>query len=57
MDATQIDSFTHPKTNRSSQCYRINYRSMDKSLSNEEANAIHDGVIARLKESFGVEIR
>lgn len=30
---------------------------MDRSLSNEEANAMHDVVIARLKESFGVEIR
>ena len=26
----QIDSFTHPKTNRSSKCYRINYCSMDR---------------------------
>ncbi|KAI0682446.1 phenylalanyl-tRNA synthetase [Cytidiella melzeri] len=56
-DVKMIDSFTHPKTNRSSQCYRINYRSMDKSLTNEEANAVHEQVISRLKESFGVEIR
>ncbi|KAI0093504.1 phenylalanyl-tRNA synthetase [Irpex rosettiformis] len=56
-DVKLIDSFTHPKTNRSSQCYRINYRSMDRSLSNDEANAINDKVIARLQESFGVEIR
>lgn len=26
----QIDSFVHPKTNRTSLCYRINYRSMDR---------------------------
>ena len=26
----QIDSFTHPKTNRTSVCYRMNYRSMDR---------------------------
>ncbi|CAO3702227.1 unnamed protein product [Rhizopus stolonifer] len=25
-----IDDFTHPKTNRRSMCYRINYRSMDR---------------------------
>jgi phenylalanyl-tRNA synthetase alpha chain len=25
-----IDEFTHPKTGRRSQCYRINYRSMDR---------------------------
>ncbi|KAI0928915.1 hypothetical protein AcW1_006016 [Taiwanofungus camphoratus] len=53
----QIDGFTHPKTNRSSRCYRINYRSMDRSLSNEEANTLHAGIVSRLKEKFGVEIR
>ncbi|KAF7789512.1 hypothetical protein EIP86_000458 [Pleurotus ostreatoroseus] len=56
-DVKLIDSFTHPKTKRHSQCYRINYRSMDKSLSNEEANAIHEKVVDRLKSDFGVEIR
>ncbi|KAH9857096.1 phenylalanyl-tRNA synthetase [Lenzites betulinus] len=29
-DVVLIDSFTHPKTNRSSKCYRINYCSMDR---------------------------
>ena len=53
----QIDDFTHPKTGRRSQCYRINYRSMDRSLSNEEANEVHASVISRLKDNFGVEIR
>ncbi|EIW60098.1 phenylalanyl-tRNA synthetase [Trametes versicolor FP-101664 SS1] len=56
-DVVLIDSFTHPKTNRSSKCYRVNYCSMDRSLSNEEANAIHEQVIATLKNKFGVEIR
>ena len=73
--AIQIDSFTHPKTNRSSKCYRINYCSMDRyglsdttqpdcmlnvsnrSLSNDEANAVHAEVISNLKDKFGVEIR
>jgi phenylalanyl-tRNA synthetase alpha chain len=69
----QIDNFTHPKNNRTSLCYRINYRSMDKwvptqpipadthvscrSLSNEETNALHSGVVSRLKDQFRVEIR
>ncbi|KAI0673001.1 phenylalanyl-tRNA synthetase [Trametes maxima] len=56
-DVALIDSFTHPKTNRSSKCYRINYCSMDRSLSNEEANAINAQVISTLKDKFGVEIR
>ncbi|SJL00400.1 related to MSF1-phenylalanine--tRNA ligase alpha chain, mitochondrial [Armillaria ostoyae] len=29
-DVKKIDSFVHPKTNRTSLCYRINYRSMDR---------------------------
>ncbi|UZJ54426.1 hypothetical protein CBS101457_003746 [Exobasidium rhododendri] len=29
-DVVQIDEFTHPKTQRKSRCYRINYRSMDR---------------------------
>ncbi len=28
--SNKIDAFTHPKTQRKSQCYRINYRSMDR---------------------------
>ena len=35
-----IDSFTHPKTGRSSRCYRIHYRSMERSLTNEEIDEL-----------------
>lgn len=28
----QIDEFVHPKTGRRSVCYRLNYRSMDRSV-------------------------
>ncbi|KAK2466911.1 hypothetical protein APHAL10511_001169 [Amanita phalloides] len=56
-DVKKIDYFVHPKTNRESQCYRINYRSMDRSLSNDQVNAIQSHVIAELRNRFGVEIR
>jgi len=56
-DVKMIDSFVHPKTSKTSRCYRINYRSMDRSLSNEETNTLHAGVVSRLGEEFGVEIR
>ncbi|KAF4614765.1 hypothetical protein D9613_003063 [Agrocybe pediades] len=56
-DVKRIDHFVHPKTNRTSLCYRVNYRSMDRSLSNEEINHVQSQVISRLKEQFGVEIR
>jgi len=56
-DVEMIDSFAHPKAQRTSRCYRINYRSMDRSLSNDEANVLHAGVITQLKEKFGVEVR
>jgi len=51
-----IDSFTHPKTGRSSRCYRISYRSMDRSLTNEEIDALQ----FKLRDdcpSLGFELR
>ncbi|GAA6008752.1 hypothetical protein JCM10207_001708 [Rhodosporidiobolus poonsookiae] len=52
-----IDEFTHPKTGRSSRCYRLNYRSMDRSLSNEEVNVLQDQVVERITSEMGVEVR
>jgi phenylalanyl-tRNA synthetase beta subunit len=54
---TQIDDFTHPKTKRQSKCYRLNYRSMDRSLSNEEVNELQDKVQERVVAEMGIEIR
>ncbi|KAH6918579.1 phenylalanyl-tRNA synthetase [Coprinopsis sp. MPI-PUGE-AT-0042] len=56
-DVKRLDHFVHPKTNKTSLCYRINYRSMDKSLSNEEINGIQAQVVTQLKDKFDVEIR
>ncbi|KAJ7219281.1 hypothetical protein GGX14DRAFT_591201 [Mycena pura] len=56
-DVQKADFFVHPKTNRTSLCFRINYRSMDRSLSNEEVNEMQSQVVSRLQQQFGVEIR
>lgn len=51
------DTFTHPKTNRTSYCYRLVYRHMERPLVQEEANAIHQQIGARAEELLGVELR
>lgn len=54
---TLIDEFTHPKTGRNSQCYRINYQSMDRNVTNEEVNVLQDTVRDTIKDKFNVELR
>ncbi|KAK3060994.1 hypothetical protein LTS18_007255, partial [Coniosporium uncinatum] len=56
-DVRLIDEFTHPKTGRRSMCYRVNYRSLEKTLTNEEANEMHEKLRQRLVETLGVELR
>lgn len=56
-DVKLIDAFTHPKTGRKSACYRINYRSMERSLENDEVNALHAKVVADGVKLLGIEIR
>jgi phenylalanyl-tRNA synthetase alpha chain len=57
LSLSQIDSFTHPKTGRESKCYRFNYRSMDRSLTNEEANELQKAIEERMVGELGVELR
>ncbi|GME82869.1 unnamed protein product [Ambrosiozyma monospora] len=52
-----IDEFTHPNTNKKSQCYRVNYQSMDRSLTNDEVNRLHDTSRNILAETYGVQLR
>ena len=48
-----VDKFTHPKTKQDSHCYRIMYRSMDSTVTNEEINQlqnnVRDGVVKQLR--------
>ncbi|OCF43330.1 phenylalanine-tRNA ligase [Kwoniella heveanensis CBS 569] len=54
---TLLDDFIHPKTGRQSKCFRLNYRHMDRSLSNEEINELQDKVQKRVVEEMGIEMR
>ncbi|QSZ36512.1 hypothetical protein DSL72_006392 [Monilinia vaccinii-corymbosi] len=56
-DVKKVDEFTHPRTGRKSLCYRINYRSLLRTLTNKEANEMHEGVQKKLVEKLGVELR
>ncbi|KAI1745434.1 phenylalanyl-tRNA synthetase mitochondrial precursor [Xylaria scruposa] len=56
-DVKLFDEFTHPKTGRKSMCYRINYRSLERTLTNSETNYLHSEVEKVLVRKLGVEIR
>jgi phenylalanyl-tRNA synthetase alpha chain len=38
-------------------CYRINYRSLERTLTNEESNEMHQKVREKLVGELGVELR
>ncbi|MCJ1309045.1 hypothetical protein MMC25_002700 [Agyrium rufum] len=52
-----VDEFTHPVSGRKSRCYRVTYRSLEKTLRSAEANELHKKVEDILTERLGVEIR
>lgn len=56
-DVRLTDEFTHPASGRKSLCYRINYRSLERTLRNEEANEMHENVRKQLVVKLGVELR
>ncbi|KFG82911.1 phenylalanyl-tRNA synthetase [Metarhizium anisopliae] len=56
-DVRLIDEFVHPKTGRKSMAYRIVYRSLERTLINEEANSFHESVREALVRELGVELR
>lgn len=56
-DVKLIDEFAHPVSGRKSFCYRINYRSLERTLRNEEADELHDGIRRMLVDKLGVEMR
>ena len=56
-DVKLVDEYVHPTSGRKSLCYRIVYRSLERTLTNEEVNQIHGEVVARLASELDVELR
>lgn len=52
-----VDEFTHPKTGKQSKCFRMTYRSNDRTLTNEEINEIQENIKSTSIERLNVEIR
>jgi len=52
-----IDEFENKKKQRTSQCFRITYRSNDRVLAKEEVNVLHAQIRDELVNIHGVEIR
>ncbi len=52
-----VDEFLNKKTGRTSRCYRVVYRSMERSLTDEEINALQAEVRSRMVETLKVELR
>jgi len=56
-DVRLVDEFVHPATGRKSLCYRTNYRSLERTLTNEETNRLHNQFTQQLVAKLGVELR
>ncbi|XP_075866561.1 phenylalanine--tRNA ligase, mitochondrial isoform X2 [Microcebus murinus] len=52
-----IDKFEHPKTHKTSHCYRITYRHMERTLSQREVGQVHQAVQEAVVQLLGVEGR
>jgi len=52
-----VDEFTNPKTGKTSHCYRITYRSMDRSLEDAEINSLQENLREQAAETLDIELR
>lgn len=56
-EVLRVDAFTNAKTGRRSECFRIVYRSPERSLTNEEIDALQFEVRSRMVSQLRVELR
>jgi phenylalanyl-tRNA synthetase alpha chain len=56
-DVSLVDKFTHPKKGQTSYCYRLNYRAMDRTLTNDEINVLQEKVKAACVSDLAVQLR
>lgn len=52
-----VDQFKHPKSGKSSLCFRIVYRHMEKTLTQSEVNELHSKIAQECVKMFNVNIR
>lgn len=53
----KVDEFFHPKKNKTSYCFRIIYRHMERTLNQAEVNEIHKAIESAAVKQLKVEIR
>ncbi|XP_075905263.1 phenylalanine--tRNA ligase, mitochondrial [Nelusetta ayraudi] len=54
---TLVDDFQHPQTGRRSHCYRIVYRHMERTLSQQEVGVVHQQIQSSAEAELGVHGR
>eukprot|EP01135_Chromosphaera_perkinsii_P006925 Nk52_evm13s628 gene=Nk52_evmTU13s628 len=52
-----IDEFKHPKTGKTSHCYRIAYRCLERTLTNDEINELQLAIRNKVEKALQVELR
>lgn len=52
-----IDEFYNPKLDQTSNCFRFTYRSMERSLTDDEVNQLQEEVRSRLVDELDVTLR